>query len=463
MSRLKIVAVYRGLAVDGRLPGGVAMAMYKLLQADPDNTVMLSFGGKQNNRILRQRLSASGVQTESITELDPHLAAGGYAEANELFWPWAHDQTHYAPAVSRGVWSTRFGHFLDMNRAMAEAVLATAGGRPFNLMVNDYQLTRVSRQVHKRASVAGIPHGIAHFAHTPWGNDLTVPDMDYLDRFALGISSADVVGFHTRAWVDTYLKHVETRLSARYQVDRTGTVPVLRRGHNGRLTRVIVQPIGIDHELWLTHASGPIVMDWLPKTPFFVSVERCDHTKEIATRFRAIRRYFEKYPERRGQITFLQICEATRVGVPHFNAYFEECEREEARANELAIGDWKPLVWFKGNVAPVNLGPIYRRARGIIVNSYKDGFCMVYPEGIVCTDPVNPGVGFLSRGCGCFSILGDGAVELDPGNTEGMADAFERGFTMPLDERRRRADWSRQQIVRNPLATWAKRFFSELN
>lgn len=478
--RQRIVAVFRGLAEDGRLPGGVAMAMRKILESNPESTAMLSFGGHKNSRILRQRLSGSGLVTETVAELDPAMVEGGYGEANEVYWPWAHDQDEeWGLKESPGSWSKRFGLFLHMNRAMTEAVMATAGGRPFDLLVNDYQLARVPRQVRKRAHDQGIGHGIAQFTHTPWGRNLKSKVIRYLDEFARGIISSDVLGFHTQEWVDTFLAHVATltysdgtAVNQRYIIDTSGPHPIIRRPHNNRTTRLVVQPIGIEAERWMEYAGGmlldpPPLPEFgsfsMPKVPYILSVDRCDHTKGILDRFRAIKRFFEKYPARRGELSFLQMAEPTRRGVPHFDQYFDACQRAEAEVNSIASGDWKPLHWYKGGVVPARLGPIYREAKGIACGSWKDGFCMVFPDAIASASPENPTLGFLSPGCGCFATLGQEAISIDPRDPEGMAETFERGWQMPLEERRRRNQVTMRAILANPLATWATRFFDELH
>ncbi len=56
---------------------------------------------------------------------------------------------------------------------------------------------------------------------------------------------------------------------------------------------------------------------------FVLSVDRADYTKAVLERMEAIDEFFAANPERIGEITFVQVCQPTRVGLPAFDKYWQ--------------------------------------------------------------------------------------------------------------------------------------------
>ena len=75
-----------------------------------------------------------------------------------------------------------------------------------------------------------------------------------------------------------------------------------------------------------------------------VGVERVDYTKGLPERFRALRRFFERWPEYRRRVTFVQIASLSRSQIPRYRALQEEV-REVVRALNEEIGErgWQPV------------------------------------------------------------------------------------------------------------------------
>ena len=63
----------------------------------------------------------------------------------------------------------------------------------------------------------------------------------------------------------------------------------------------------------------------------------------------------------------------------------------------------------------------------------------------------------LSEGAGAASQLGEHALVIAPADIEGTAQAIYRALTMPLEERRRRADGLRQAVETDDVVLWFRR------
>jgi trehalose 6-phosphate synthase len=86
---------------------------------------------------------------------------------------------------------------------------------------------------------------------------------------------------------------------------------------------------------------------------------------------------------------------------------------------------------------------------------------LVAKEYIATQDPENPGVLILSLLAGAANEL-DGALQVNPYDTDGVAEALAQALSMPLDERRDR--WQRMMttIRKDDINAWRRGFLSAL-
>src|SRR3712207_6478949 len=88
----------------------------------------------------------------------------------------------------------------------------------------------------------------------------------------------------------------------------------------------------------------------------------------------------------------------------------------------------------------------------LLVNSMIDGMNLVAKEGALLNE--RNGVLILSEGAGAVSQLGEYAIVISPTDVEGTADAMFQALTMPLAERRRRAEGLRRAVERDDVTPW---------
>src|SRR5207245_10159455 len=81
-----------------------------------------------------------------------------------------------------------------------------------------------------------------------------------------------------------------------------------------------------------------------------VGVERVDYTKGLPERIRALRRFFERWPEYRRRLTFIQIASPSRSRIARYQAVQEET-REMVRALNAALGErgWQ-AIGYRGRI-----------------------------------------------------------------------------------------------------------------
>src|SRR5207253_2059312 len=78
-----------------------------------------------------------------------------------------------------------------------------------------------------------------------------------------------------------------------------------------------------------------------------VGVERVDYTKGLPERFRALRWFFERYPEYRGRVVFVQLAEPSRSTIKRYAELALEVEQTVREVSEaLGIASWRPILYL---------------------------------------------------------------------------------------------------------------------
>src|SRR5919108_373361 len=192
-----------------------------------------------------------------------------------------------------------------------------------------------------------------------------------------------------------------------------------------------------------------------------VGVERVDYTKGLPERIRALRRFFERWPEFRRRVTFVQIASLSRSRIPRYRAVQEET-REMVRALNADLGErgWQPIVYRERHHDHKEIDVFYRLADFCMVTSLHDGMNLVAKEFVAARHD-DDGVLILSRFAGASHDLRD-ALMVNPYDVEDMAAAIHRAVTMPEDERRDRMDRMRRQGREPNIYGWAGLLLDEL-
>ena len=96
-----------------------------------------------------------------------------------------------------------------------------------------------------------------------------------------------------------------------------------------------------------------------------------------------------------------------------------------------------------------------------LVTPLRDGMNLVAKEYVAAQDPENPGVLVLSHFAGAAEEL-EGALLVNPLESEGMAKTIDAALQMPLAERRERHRRMYRHLLHNDIDRWAERFLDAL-
>jgi len=385
--------------------------------------------------------------------------------SNPLLWFLQHYlwDTPRTPDITHETWAAWRDGYVAVNRLFAEEILAACEqcDEPPIIMLQDYHLYLVAGFVRERAPNAALQH----FVHIPW------PDPDYWRLLPMAMRRAilegmlgnDIVGFQTPEHARSFMYTCEAYVPGA-EIDYRGSGV---HWHDRRI-EVRAYPISIDTEAVRRIAYSQQARAHERYLPSYANeftvlrVDRAEPSKNIVRGFLAFDRFLEAHPEFQGRVSFVAITVPSRMDVVEYQDYLNDVSGEVFRINAKYANvetGWQPIH--------VIMGENYARALAamkwydvLLVNSIIDGMNLVAKEGALLNE--RNGVLILSEGAGATAQLGDDALLIAPTDVEGTADALYEALTMPLPERRRRAENLRRIVETDDVAAWFREQLADI-
>ena len=371
--------------------------------------------------------------------------------ANEGLWPLCHI-AHTRPVFRASDWAA----YRRVNEKFAEALLEEMEGteRPY-VLIQDYHFALLPRLVKDRRPDARI----VLFWHIPWPNPEAFGICPWQQEILLGMLGADLIGFHIQFHCNNFLETVDRAIEARVDRERFAVV-------RGRHT-TYVKPFPISVAPAPDPADVGVSRDELLKdlgasVEFLgVGVDRIDYTKGILERLRAIERFFERYPDYRQRMVFVELAAPSRSHIKRYQDLDEEVDRAAEKINwNLQTNQWKPIAYLRGHHSHKEIWPYYRHADFCMVTSLHDGMNLVAKEYVSAAEEER-GVLILSRFTGAARELVD-ALQVNPYHIDEMAEAIRLAIEMPPGERALRMRRMKQIVRERNIYRWAGLLLEEL-
>jgi trehalose 6-phosphate synthase/phosphatase len=405
-----------------------------------------------------------GLPPEQQAKLDQQLAAmrlvpvpltadqvTRYYErfSNGVLWPLFHYLLDQIP-LHVGDWDS----YVEVNEAFADVVAGQY--QPGDLIwVHDYQLLLLPGLLRRRLPDARI----GFFLHIPFPSEELFRTLPARDKLLEGMLGADLVGFHTPA----YLRHFATSL-----VDILGhSLEIDRVQLPGREVRLGVFPMGIDAATFRRIARDPAVDGEAEairgdgSVRILVGVDRLDYTKGIPRRLMAYERMLQTHPELRERVRLVQVAVPSRTGVEAYQDFRELVDGLVGRINgAFGTPRWVPVHYIFRALSVPDLVALYRAADVMLVTPLRDGMNLVAKEFIASrTD--GDGVLVLSEFAGASWELPE-AVPVNPYDVDGAAEVFYRALSMSPEERRARLAPLRARVETFDVHRWVTSFLELL-
>ena len=373
--------------------------------------------------------------------------------SNEILWPLCHG-LHDRCNFRVRYWEA----YRRVNRRFAQAVARVVLPDDY-VWVHDYHLMAVGEELR----ALGVTQRVGFFLHIPFPPVDVFEQLPWAEEMLDSLLRFDGVGFQTRRDLGNFLRCVEAMAGEDVVVEDGG----VRLPDEGRRVRVGAHPISIDYRAFAGGAGeervarqvaalqGDLSARWV-----ILGVDRLDYTKGIPEKLRGLERALEKYPYLRGEVTLFQLVVPSREKIPEYNRMKREIEGLVGRINgRFTRGGWAPILYRFGSWTQDELLAYYRLAHIGLVTPLRDGMNLVSKE-YVAASVDGEGVLILSSFAGSADELRDGALLVNPNDTEALADAIHQACTMDAGEKVRRLALLQDQVRSHDVYRWVDRFLA---
>ena len=357
--------------------------------------------------------------------------------SNSTLWPIFHQ------FIEKAVFDDRYWNsYKRVNLKFAKAVIEEIKEESL-IWVHDYHLSLLPKSIRNEYKDAKI----AIFWHIPWVHWDTFNDLPQREEIFEGILGADLVGFHTRSYVQNF---IECAKNLGFIVDeRKKTINT-----DDRVIKVKSFPIGIDYHAF---SEAPRYLTTRKKSGKIIfGIDRLDYTKGILNRLFAFERFLEKYPEFTKKVTLIQATSPSRTRVEEYRSMKREIDENVGRINgRYETMDWTPIRYFYRRIPQKTLLRYYMSADVALITPLIDGMNVIVKEYIATNDL---GVAILSEFTGAAEELKE-AIIVNPYDVDEVADAIKIALEMPEKEKRERFTALKERIRKKDINWWFKTFF----
>jgi trehalose 6-phosphate synthase len=380
-----------------------------------------------------------------------------YGLSNEALWPLCHI-VYTRPNFSRDDWEI----YKSVNRKFCDVVLDEADGAPAIIFIQDYHLALLPRLLKN----ARPDLKIIHFWHIPWPNREAFRIFPWGEELLDGLLGNDILGFHIQYHCNNFLDTVDRSIEARVDYEH------FRVFRSGRPTYVKPFPISIDFNRIGKDAATEKVQQSREKysrelgdivcgTRFCVGADRIDYTKGIPERMKGFELMLLRHPELQAKVTFFQLAAPSRTHIEKYRDLNDQLDDLVDEINwRLCTEEWIPVRFLRAHHDYYDVLAAYCMADILLVTSLHDGMNLVAKEFIASrTD--GDGVLVLSEYTGAAREFPD-ALQVNPFDTDRLADVLYQAFSMPEAERRQRMARMRAQVEKHNVYDWGRKIFREV-
>jgi trehalose 6-phosphate synthase/phosphatase len=432
-------------------PGGLATGLFRTHEQSGGLWIGWSGAPDELSADQRAELNKQLADMRLVSvPLSADLVARYYEGfSNGVLWPLFHYFLDQVPLHVRD-WEP----YVEANERFADAVVEHY--REGDLIwIHDYQLLLLPELLRQRLPDARI----GFFLHIPFPSEELFRTLPERDRLLRGLLGADLVGFHTPAYLRHFAASLTQILGLTVEIDRVHLAD--------REVRLGVFPMGIDAETFGALAQDPAVQAEAQalrgdgSVKLLVGVDRLDYTKGIPRRLLAYERMLEIHAELRERVRLVQVAVPSRTGVGAYQEFRSLVDGLVGRINgDFGTPHWVPVHYIHRGLSEAELVALYRAADVMLVTPVRDGMNLVAKEFIASRDD-GEGVLVLSEFAGASWELPE-AIQVNPFDVEAAAESYYRALAMGPEERRSRLGPLRARVQTYDVHRWAATFLEQL-
>ncbi len=380
--------------------------------------------------------------------------------SNGILWPVLHYHLGHFTLFDEPAWDG----YNEANRLFAREIAKDVQDNDL-IWIHDYHLMLLPAMLREELN-KGYPCRrknitIGFFLHTPFPSPEIYRVLPVCDKILHGVLHCDLIGFHTY----DYMRHF---LSSCASVLGLSTTPNSVE-FQGKLVTVGVFPIGTDPDKFSQGKKKKNVikrMETLRKkfkdVKIIVGIDRLDYIKGIPQKLYALEAFLTGHPEWVGKVVLVQVAVPSRQDLKEYRDLHAVVSELVGRINsEFGTVDFMPIHFIHKSVSFDELAALYSMSDVCLVSSTRDGMNLVSYEYIACQQERH-GVLILSEFTGAAQFLKDGALIVNPWNTEELADSIHTAVTMDNEQRLINYRKLAEYVNKRTTACWGTSFVAEL-
>ena len=371
---------------------------------------------------------------------------------NDTIWP----LFHYFPSYAKFV-DEYYDMYQKVNKLFCEKVIEIY--EPGDIIwIHDYHLMLLPALLRKKLPNATI----GFFLHIPFPSFelFRLLPSRWRREILLGLLGADVIGFHTNDYVQSFLKSIRQILGYDNMLRVVATPE--------RSITVDVFPISIDyHKFNDALLSNEIfteknkIKKRLYDAKLIISVDRLDYAKGLINRLESFDLFLSKYPEYKKKVVYILLVVPSRDIIAKYKETKSDIEGVVSRINGKYGGiGWTPVIYQYKTLDFKKLLALYTAADVALIVPMRDGMNLVAKE-FVASRSDRRGVLILSETAGAAAELG-GAILVNPNDRLEIAESLNIALSMPVEEQVHRNDTMRTRLREYDVMKWAEDFISQL-
>ncbi len=382
----------------------------------------------------------------SEDEIDAYY--GGFS--NRTIWPLFHGFL-FQSYFDYDYWKA----YQKINKKFSNEIISVSGSNDV-IWVHDYHLMLVPEMIRNKDEKAEI----LFFLHIPFPNYEILNTLPWSKEIVKGLLGCNTIGFQTRKDAINFLAACKEILKLNPDFNE------FKVNYNGRDIYVKEFPISIDYESFskigkMKETSKFIKNNKssLKNTRVILGVERLDYTKGLKEKFRAIERFFDKYPDYRKKVIFIQIAVPTRIKIQEYTRYKKEIDEMVGRINgKFSDGIWSPISYIYKSFSQEKLVSYYKLSDICLVTPLKDGMNLIAKEYIASRSEVDS-VLVLSKFAGVANEFKQYAILVNPYDIEGVADSIKAALEMDLEQKTSRFNSLKEIVRKRDVFYWVNSIF----
>lgn len=379
-----------------------------------------------------------------------------YGYSNKSIWPLCH-MAYTRPSFDEIDWA----YYKIVNQKFADTILDIVKNKKAFVWIQDYHLMLLSKLLKEKNKDLLT----AHFLHIPWPNPEAFRICPQKIEILEGLLANDLLGFHIRYHCDNFTQTVRRELEARIDREKTSIT------YGGHETLIRAFPISVDFEETSKLSDSKEVKATMAKlreelgvvdgTFVMVGLDRIDYTKGLIEKIQGIDRFFEKFPQYKGKVVFIQKGGLSRMHIPEYKVLNDRINNLVEEVNwKHSTEKWSPIVFVRRHMSRKEIIALYKIANACLVSPLHDGMNLVCKEFIAAKNDLN-GILLLSQFTGAARELGS-AMFVNPYDRENFAKVIKKAIELSGERKEKRMKRLRAVVKENNIYKWAGKFLEEL-